>query len=179
MSSSTLTFAFVTPGPSDHWMNRLTARVSKHPVCHVELFFDTINMCFSIVYGEKCGLRYKSMANPNYRIVALSVSQKEYDTCLDFCRTAKTWDLEFDNTGMWRSYYTPSCCGRSSQHVGHTFCSKIITEALMFAELPEVVHCNPSCMTPSRLYELLTKSDRIVCNTVPYKCQALSARGIP
>ena len=170
----TLTVAFVSPDEDDFWENRLTARVSKHPFCHVELHFETVNKCFSILYGEIARLRPKSLSNPNYKIVSLGVSAAEYDSCLQFCVAAETWQLEFDNAGMWRSWYGCGCCERSSREVGRTFCSKIITEALQYGNVAEAEGLNPALATPSRLYDALKGSTRIVCASVPFKRESLA-----
>ena len=170
----TLTVAFVSPDEDDFWENRLTARVSKHPFCHVELHFETVNKCFSILYGEIARLRPKSLSNPNYKIVSLGVSATEYDSCLQFCVAAETWQLEFDNAGMWRSWYGCGCCERSSREVGRTFCSKIITEALQYGNVAEAEGLNPALATPSRLYDALKGSTRIVCASVPFKRESLA-----
>jgi hypothetical protein len=81
-----LTIAFLRSGAGDHWVNRLTSRVSTHPFCHAELFFESINQCFSIVWGETAGFRAKNLGNPNYQLVSLAVSQREYEACLEFWR---------------------------------------------------------------------------------------------
>jgi hypothetical protein len=174
--SKVLTLAFVEATRDDDWMNRLTAGVSQHPLCHVELFFPTINQCFSILSGERATMRPKTLANPNYRLVTLAVSEKEYNTCMQFCITACSWELSFDESGMWRSVLCApfhSCYGRRSQDVGRTFCSKIITEALQFAEIHEAHELNSSLTTPSKLYQAVTRSNRIVCDTVPFKAALL------
>lgn len=165
----TLSIAFMSPGEGDHWLNRLTARVSRHPLCHAEIHFETTNQCFSIVSGELASIRAKSLGNPNYRIVSLCVTASEYNACLSFCQTAANWELSFDELGMWRSYCGCGCCEPNSRQAGKTFCSKIVTEALQFAGLHEVQHLNPAITTPSRLYEAIHKSQRIVCASVPYK----------
>lgn len=172
-----LTLAFLVPTPDDHWLNRLTARVSEHPLCHVELYFESINQCFSIVSGEKAGFRCKNLSNPNYQLVSLLVSSKEYDKSLEFCRSISNQAMGFDERGMWASWFPSvlgcASCDSCSQHKGATFCSKIITEALQFASLKEVDHLVPSCTTPSVLYASLKRSSRSACNSVPFKRQAL------
>ncbi len=172
-----LTIAFLRPGLTDHWVNRLTSRVSVHPFCHVELFFETINQCFSIVWGEIAGFRPKNLANPNYQLVSLAVSTREYDACLEFCRSAASQAILFDNLAMWRSWFHPalSCtpCDPSSQQKGRTFCSKIITEALQFAGVREVDGILPASTTPSVLYHAVCSSPRVICSGVPFKRQAL------
>lgn len=173
-ATHTIGVAFVTPAPEDDWVNRLTARASRHPFCHVELHFDTTNQCFSIVTGEHAALRAKTLGNPGYRIVSLGVTGGEYHACLNFCQSASTWDLTFDEAGMWRSYFCCGCCELTSRQVGRTFCSKIIAEALQYAGLPETERLVPAATTPSRLYEALYRSPRVVLASVPYKRDALA-----
>jgi hypothetical protein len=174
-----LTLAFLVPADDDFAVNRLTARVSTHPFCHAELFFESVNQCFSIVWGEIAGFRSKNLSNPNYRLVSLAVSVKEYDACLEFCRVASARQLRFDDGGMWRAWLPPElscgcCCSASSVVCGRTFCSKIITEALQSAGVREVQHLLPSHTTPSSLYSAIAPSSRVVCSGVPFKRQALT-----
>ena len=115
--SSTLTLAFVEPCENDHWLNRLTARVCKHPFCHVELYFGTTNQSFSILSGETANLRNKTLANPNYNLLTLAVTDHEYNSCLNYCIAAKSWDLKFDEEGMWGAWLCQPfalCYGRVS-----------------------------------------------------------------
>lgn len=175
-----LTLAFLRCNPDDHWLNRLTARVSTHPFCHAELYFESVGQSFSIISEERAGFRNKNLSNPNYELISLLVTQKEYDSCLEFCRAAATHDLGFDDRGMWLSWFAPlhpccSACDSSSQAKGSTFCSKIITEALLFAGVQEVQGLRPSASTPSRLYARVRHSSRIACNSVPFKRQAFMA----
>lgn len=174
-TTHTINVAFMTASDNDHWLNRLTARVSKHPYCHVELHFDTTNQCFSIVSGELAALRDKSLGNPQYRIVSLGVTAGEYHGCLAFCQAATSWGLDLDDAAMIRSYYGCGCCEPSSRMSGRTFCSKIVTEALQYGGVPEVEHLNPAITTPSRLYEAIFRSRRIVCASVPYKRGVLAS----
>lgn len=170
-----LTLAFLSPGDDDHWINRLAARVSRHPFCHVELYFEGTQQSFSIMWGETAGFRAKNLSNPNYKLVSLCVSAKEFDASLEFCRSAARLNLVFDERGMWSSWFPRvGCCVEpNSQQRGSTFCSKIITEALRFGGLQEVEDVNPSSATPSRLFEAVRFSRRIACNSVPFKRQAL------
>jgi hypothetical protein len=179
MSSSNvrnLTFAFFSPKPGDDWVNSLVARASKYPYCHLEIYFETINQCFSIQLGETAMLRSKNLSSDCYEIVTLAVSMKEYDSCLDFCRKAMQQKLTFDDRAMWSSYFLHPlcsccccCCFGASEHNKKTFCSKIICEALQHAGVPEVEHRHPACTTPSRLYSDIMHSKRRVVASVPYK----------
>ena len=173
MGHCTLTLAFLSPGPEDHWVNRLTAHVGKHPYCHVELYFESINQCFSIMWSEIASFRSKNLSNPNYRLVSLDVSSKEYELCLEFCMQASRESLVFDEVGMWASWVCCPVCELQSIHKGRTFCSKIITEALQYAGIQEVDRLSPSRTSPSSLYECVRQTSRMVCNSVPFKRHAL------
>ena len=170
-----LTLAFLSPDRNDHWINRLAANASSHPFCHVELYFEGTQQSFSIMWGETAGFRAKNLSNPNYTLVSLCVSNKEFDTSLEFCRSVASQGLVFDDRGMWTSWLPRlACCLEpTSQQRGGTFCSKIITEALQFGGVCEVDSLCPSTMTPSRLFDAVRKSRRIACNSVPFKRQAL------
>jgi hypothetical protein len=172
-----LTLAFLRPSPDDHWVNHLAANMSTHPFCHVELYFEGLQQSFSIMWGETAGFRPKNLSNPNYTLVSLTVSVKEHDASLEFCRSVCSQGIGFDNRGMWLSWIgavaTCSVCDIPSQKKGATFCSKIITEALQFGELREVEALRPCTVTPSRLYECVMHSSRMACNSVPFKRQAL------
>ena len=172
-----LTLAFLTPAEDDHRMNRLVASVSRHPYCHVELYFEGTQQSFSVMWGETAGFRSKNLSNPNYTLVSLCVSQKEFDSTLEFCRSAARQGLGFDERGMWASWFPRiGCCYEpTSQQRGMTFCSKIITEALQFGGVREVESARPSTTTPSVLFECVRGSGRIACNSVPFKRHALLA----
>lgn len=123
-----LTVAFLSPGPGDPWENRLTAAVSAHPFCHAELYFESINQSFSIQSGEKAGFRVKNLSNPNYSLVSILVSNKEYEASYEFCTTVSTQGIVFDERGMWSSWF-PSvvCCAAcqpNSQVRGKTFAAR-------------------------------------------------------
>jgi len=173
-SSHVLTLGFLRPGERDHWLNRLIAMpiVSQHPFCHVELYFEGQAQAFSIVWGERAGLKPKSMANPQYSLLSVCVSADEYEKTLQFCRTLSTQGITFDDWSMARSLCPVTCLERNSQQVGASFCSKLIAEALQFGGVREVEHLSAPAATPSRLYECFRYSPRLVCNSVPYKRQA-------
>jgi len=174
MSFRNLTLAFFTPTPQDDWVNRLVAKASQNPYCHVELYFETVNQCFSILLGEKATLKTKTLANPCYEIVTLLVTMQEYDACLHFCRKANDMNILFDDFGMWKSYFLPDFWPNSdSMSKKKTFCSKIICEALKYANVRELSHRTPSIATPSRLYNDIKNSSRRVCASVPYKRDAM------
>ena len=172
-----LTLAFLRPDVHDHWVNRWAARASTHPFCHVELYFESMQQSFSIMWGETASFRSRNLSNPNYELISLLVSPKEYDASLEFCRSASALGLRFDDHGMWGSWFAPvlgcSACEANSQQAGRTFCSKIITEALQFGGVREVGGLLPSSTTPSCLYRSVCASSRVICCGVPVKRQAL------
>jgi hypothetical protein len=167
MSARNLTLAFFCPKEDEHIINRLVSRVSKYPYCHVELYFESTNQCFSIVYGEKAELRTKTLQSSCYEIVTLTVTLKEYDACLDFCRKISRQNVTFDDLGMYLSWFKIPCLVHRSSD--RTFCSKIICEALQSGGVHEVMHRTPGLCTPSRLFQDIVNSKRRVCASVPYK----------
>jgi hypothetical protein len=106
------------------------------------------------------------MSNPNYEFVSLSVSHQEYRAALQFCRSAVADGYAFDGRGMYLASVHPGhCAERPSSVVGKTFCSKIITEALQFADTQEVAALSPSAVTPSSLFAAVKDSSRRICHT--------------
>jgi hypothetical protein len=177
--SKVVTLAFLRPSPDDYdsardyCTNRLTACFSRHGFCHVELVFDG-GMAFSIYdNGAGAALRARTLSNPNYELVPLSVTGAEYRACLQFCSNLSQKAVGFDSLGM---YCAPlraglpcglcACFERTSERAGKTFCSKVIVEAMQFAGVPEVDGLTPSAATPSSLYAAVRASERRVCDSV-------------
>lgn len=161
-----LTLAFLRPASDDKIMNRITACASAHGICHAELIFEG-GQAFSIYHGQTPSLRARSMGNPGYELVTLSVSCSEYKSAYQFCQSTVAEQYAFDNVGMYLATVHPGgCLDKSSARVGKTFCSKIITEALQFADVAEVAGLSPSSTTPSRLYSAVKDSGRRICHTV-------------
>lgn len=176
-----LTLAFLRPGPDDAAFNRLVARVCRHGICHTELVFED-NKAFSIFAGQKVFFKERTFSNPEYELISLAVSPIEYASAYSFCKQAKDYDLGFTDVGMVASYLQPKSCPcvhtGSSLYIGHTFCSKIVTEALQFASISEVEHLNPCTTTPSCLYEAIKESQRKVIYSVPFKRSQLQSLGV-
>jgi len=91
-------------------------------------------------------------------------------------------NLCFTDIGMLSAYFQPQTCPiintSPSIDLGYTFCSKIVTEALQYASIPEVEHLIPCTTTPSSLYDTLKDSPRKLLNSVPYKREQLRNSGI-
>lgn len=169
MGTRVLALAFLHPAPDDPIVNRLTAAISTHKLCHVELVFEgapTSSRAFSIFLGTTAGFRAKTFGNPDYEMVSLSVSASEYEACLRFCAVAHSRNYTLDSAGMYASAVHPGCAGVPSHVAGKTFCSKIITEALQAAGVDEVQGLCPSAVTPSRLYAAVKNSQRRTCTLV-------------
>ena len=161
-----LTLAFLRPPPDDGAMNLLTARASKHGICHTELVFEG-GLAFSIYHDQSPFMKQRTMSNPGYELVTLSVSNREYKSAYNFCQSVVAEQYRFDNVGLWLATVHPGGCMHvPSCILGKTFCSKIITEALQFADVAEVNRLSPSATTPSRLYEAVKDSGRRMCHTV-------------
>jgi hypothetical protein len=165
MSQRVLTLAVLRPASDDFLDNRLTAVVSQHGVCHAELVFDN-GVAFSIYQGGVTSLRRRTLSNPNYETVTLSVSAAEYAACLQFCNHSHRQQYAFDKVGMYFALLHPPCFRRSSAAVGRTFCSKIIAEALQFAGVTEADGLVPSSSTPSSLYARFIASPRRICHSL-------------
>jgi hypothetical protein len=180
-SQRVLKLAFVRPGEKDPAFNKLVANMCKHGICHAELVFED-NMAFSIFAGQKIFFRPRTFSNPEYELVSLAVSQSEYHNAYCFCQQAADNDITFTDVGMLAAYFQPKGCPcintSSSLAMGHTFCSKIVTEALQFASVSEVEALTPCTTTPSCLYEAVKDSPRKLFCSVPYKCEQLRHAGV-
>jgi hypothetical protein len=180
-SQRMLTLAFVRPSKDDPVFNRVVARMCKHGICHAELVFED-NMAFSIFAGQQVFFKPRTFSNPEYELVTLSVSHAEYTSAYGFCKQAVESNIGFTDVGMLAAYFQPKGCPcintGSSLIAGHTFCSKIVTEALQFAGVKEAEKLYPCTTTPSCLYEAVKDSNRKLICSVPYKCEQLRHSGV-
>jgi hypothetical protein len=176
-----ITIAFLQPGPNNPLFNKLVAQVSEFPICHVELVFED-SMSFSIFSDTDLFFRQRSFANPDYILISLSVSPTEYFATYKFCSNAAQQNIKFSNIAMVAAYFQPRACPclntTPSQHLGYTFCSKIIVEALQFGGVAEVDDLTPCVTTPSSLYAAIKGSPRCLINLVPFKHEKLMHCGV-
>lgn len=177
-----ITLAFLFPSGEDNTgLNKLVARLSKYGTCHVELVFED-DMSFSVFAGTNVFFKQRTFSNPDYTLVSLSVSHLEYSSLYSFCQSAVAHELHFSDLGMVMCYVQPRQCPvfntAPSLEAGHTFCSKIVTEALQFAETPEVDHLIPCTTSPSCLYEAVKVSSRQIMSSVGYRQQQLRKVGV-
>jgi len=167
--------AFLFPEADDNdWFNRLVAKVSRYRCCHAELVFED-DMSFSIFADSKLFFKPKTFANPEYKLVSLSVSNMEYMAAYSYCTAAMSHNITFNELGIYTAYLQPCPMFYTSPSVetGHTFCSKIVTEVLQAGGLPEADHLDPCMTTPSVLYGALHASGRRVHHSVTFKMEQL------
>lgn len=177
-----ITVAFLFPNNKDNLsLNTIVARLSKHRTCHVELVFED-DTAFSIFAGSKLFFKQRSFSNPDYALIPLSIPNEEYIKIYTFCQSAASHDIVFSDIGMIFSRLQPKHCPfvntASSVQLGHTFCSKIVTEALQFAGTPEVDHLIPCTTTPSCLYDAFKDSSRKIISSVGYRREQLRQIGV-
>ena len=177
-----ITLAFLFPSErDDSRLNKLVARFSKYKTCHVELVFED-DMAFSIFAGTNAFFKQRTFSNPDYSLVSVSVSHLEYSSLYTFCQSAVTHELSFSDFGMVLCYAQPRQCPifntAPSMETGSTFCSKIVTEALLFAETPEAEHLIPCTTSPSCLYEAFKDSPRRIISSSGYRQQQLRSVGV-
>ena len=161
MEKKVIVLAFLSPLDDDPWLNRLTAKTSKHPFCHVKLVFNPYSkpLGFNVQEGEEVTLRPTKLSNPCYTTLSVAMPVSNYNRIYSFCERAAQSRIKMDDCGMYTSYIHPGgCCHISSQTRGATFCSKIICEALQAGELPEEANISPSRCTPSMLYSAFRDS---------------------
>ena len=170
MYKRVITLAFLNPRDDPDCVNKLTANVSAHPICHVKLVFTAGSvkaLGFSIQLGEVATLRPTQLTNPGYQTISLGIQASNYDSILRFCQLTSANNLTFDNRGMYLAYFHPGACMHTpSQKIGATFCSKIICEALCAGEVQEALRLCPSSCTPSSLYTAFKDSPSQVISPV-------------
>ena len=196
MESRTVRILFLRSTPTDHWMNRLVASLDP-PFCHVEIDFDvpchatqknTLNLSFitdqnhrtcaqstsrsmasSIYSGEKLFFKPRRFASPNYMVVTLTVDTRNFNRMVKYCRERSDEGVEFDEIGMYLSYF--SCCilDYCRNKGNKTFCSEHVTKVLQIGGVTETQNLNPSKTSPSRLYKTLSTSNKTCIGSVPYK----------
>ena len=174
--------AFLFPNSQDNpAINMLVAKVSQHATCHVELVFED-DMSFSIFANSKLFFKQRTFSNPEYKLLSVAVSHAEYNSLYTFCQSVSRHELGFSDLGMYMCYLQPRHCPvfntSPSVEVGYTFCSKVVTEALQFAESPEAEHLIPCTTSPSCLYEAFKDSPRLILSSVGYKRERLRQVGV-
>jgi hypothetical protein len=177
-----LTVAFLFPDSKHNpALNIIVAGLSKHKTCHVELVFED-DIAFSIFAGSNLFFKLRSFSNPDYALIPLSIPNDEYTKIYNFCQSAATHDIVFSDFGMILSRLQPKNCPfintAPSVQLGHTFCSKIVVEALQFAGTPEVEHLIPCTTTPSCLYDAFKDSPRKIISSVGYRREQLRQVGV-
>jgi len=159
----TVQILFYKPIKNDLFMNQVVAYFDP-PFCHVEIRFEN-GMASSIFAGEKIFFKFRTYANPNYLIEAISVPEPDYMAMYKLCVDRERAGIGFDSFGM----YTSIVPLIHNNNIKSTFCSRHVTEVLQAGNVPEVKNLNPCKVSPSKLYHLLKKSKRAVIDSVPFK----------
>ena len=155
MGTRKLNVMFYRPPDNDLLVNRLVAYVDG-PYSHTELVFED-GKASSVFAGENVFLYNRSYSNPNYDIITLEVSQYNYNMAYAHCKHAMDSKVAFSTLAMYAAVMPWQLVPYDK---GRTFCSHLVTEALMKANVCEVTGCNPMTMSPSKLYKTLSMSNR-------------------
>lgn len=153
---------FYTPGPADHWLNKLVA-YWKPPFSHVEIAFPERygdapwdkEIYGSSVYQKECVFfKRKTYARDGYESICFEVAQWQYDAIKQFCRTCAEMGVPFNRLAMYTSFLPTQLY---SDYYG-TFCSKYIVDALQQGRIDWVSGVNPNLLSPSCIYSLYVNS---------------------
>lgn len=162
----TIQVLFYRPSAQDPLMNRIVAYIDP-PFSHVEVRFED-GMASSIFSGESVFFRPRTFANPHYTIITLTVPEQDYRKMHRRCYDCAEEQVAFDSYGMYTSILT---IFPSFQSPRKTFCSKYVCEVLQMGGVKEVQGQRPETMTPSKLHNLLQRSQRALFGSVPFKLE--------
>ena len=95
----TVQILFYKPIKNDLFMNQVVAYFDP-PFCHVEIRFEN-GMASSIFAGEKIFFKFRTYANPNYLIEAISVPESDYLAMYKLCVDRERAGIGFDSFGMY------------------------------------------------------------------------------
>ena len=165
---------FYKPGPTDHILNHIVAFFDG-PFSHVEMAFPERSgdelwekeiWGSSIYQNETVFFRPRTYQREGYVSFALEMSMAQVLKVKSFCQTQAERQVPFNRTAMYASYLPMHLYEGEG-----TFCSKHVTMALQHAMLPDVMHLNPSMVTPSLLYKILTvqRKQAPIVQVVPSK----------
>ena len=151
---------FYKPKSDDPLLNRLVARFDG-PYCHVEMAFsdkwgeqpwERELWGSSIYQGETVFFKPKTYAREGYFSLAIEVSLPQMYKIKAFCKQQADERVPFNRNAMFAAYIPYYQFVRTDD----TFCSKHVVAALQYGDVAQVHGLNPSLMTPSKLYKLLT-----------------------
>jgi hypothetical protein len=168
---------FYKPKIDDPFLNRLVA-LFDGPFCHVEMAFadrwgdqpwEKELWGSSIYQGETVFFKPKTYARDGYFSIALDVTLPQMYKIKSYCKREQDNKVAFHRNAMFAAYIPYY----QFINTNDTFCSKHVTAALLHGGVAEVKDLNPSLMTPSKLYKIL--SGQTVQVVVPSKMYAKDA----
>lgn len=149
---------FYKPAADDPLLNRVVAFFDR-PFCHVELAipkrvgdepWDRVMLASSIYQHQTVFLRHKTYDRKGYVSFGIEVSMAQLYKIKAFCRHHADRGTPFHRFAMYAAYLPVQLV-----HTDATFCSKHVTQALQYADVPLVHGVNPALTTPSTLYKRL------------------------
>jgi hypothetical protein len=170
---------FYQPKDDDPFLNRLVA-FADPPYSHVEIAFsdkwgeepwERELWGSSIYQGETVFYKPKSYARDGYFAISIEITVPQMYKLRSFCKQQSDDAVAFSPHAMYAAYFPFF----QLVHTPGTFCSKHVTSALQYGDVQQVKDLNPSLMTPSRLYRILTLTAPIV-KVVPSKMVADKAK---
>lgn len=127
------------------------------------------SLASSIYSGETVFLRPRTFANPNYTVLTLLVTDRQFDAMLKFCVAEAKNQRPFNQMAMVASFLPCRTMGAIRDISKGTFCSEHVTRALQAGSVSEVRTEAPHMMRPSTLYRIFSQSRHKCFGTVPYK----------
>ena len=143
------------PTEKDLKINQLVSYMDP-PYCHTELVFED-GQASSIYAGETVFMHKRKYSNPNYKIITLEVSEKDYYAAYAHCKYAMENGVSFSRLAMYAAFLPWQVVPSNNKY---TFCSHLVTQALIKANVCELEGCNPMTMSPSKLHKALEASGR-------------------
>jgi hypothetical protein len=165
---------FYMPASDDPFTNRLVAFFNG-PFCHVEMAFPERygiepwekEMWGSSIYqGDNIFYKSKTYQREGYYSFAIEVTKSQCLKIKNYCRSQSEKGVKFSKLAMYSAYLPVQLF-----EIEGTFCSKHVTMALQEGEVQEIMHLNPSLVTPSSLYRtlLLNNAKTPIVQIVPSK----------
>ena len=173
---------FYRPKTDDPLLNRLVA-LFDGPYCHVEMAFsdkwgehpwERELWGSSIYQGETVFFKPKTYARDGYFSFAIEVTVPQMYKIRSFCKNQSSRGVGFSRAAMYAAYVPYYQLVTTED----TFCSKHVTEALQYGGVTQVENLNPSLMTPSKLFKLLTSqpAQTPIVQVIPSKMFAKNAK---
>ena len=153
---------FYRPKADDPLLNRLVAFFDG-PFSHVEMAFsdkwgeepwERELWGSSIYQGETVFFQPKSYSRDGYFSLSIEITLPQMYRLRSFCRHQAENKVGFSKRAMYASYIPYYQFIETSD----TFCSKHVTSALQYGGVAQVHGLNPSLMTPSKLYKIITSA---------------------